>query len=102
MDGQEQELSAHKVLLAGGRVPAVEGLGLETVGLVPAQGQLETDDRCAPQCRIWAAGDERTFLLAHTAYREAETAVNDMLGIADRMCYHAIPAVLYTSQAAGI
>jgi dihydrolipoamide dehydrogenase len=106
VDGQEQELSAHKVLLAGGRVPAVEGLGLETVGLCPgAKGQLETDEQMRTAVPgIWAAGDVNgRSLLAHTAYREAETAVNDMLGIADRMCYHAIPAVLYTSpEAAGI
>ncbi len=106
VDGREQVLSARKVLLAGGRVPVTEGLGLETVGLIPgAKGQLETDERMRTAVPgIWAAGDVNgRSLLAHTAYREAEVAVNDMLGIPDAMRYHAIPAVLYTSpEAAGI
>ncbi len=106
MDGEPQELSAQKVLLAGGRVPVTAGLGLETVGLTPGpRGQLETNERMHTAVPgIWAAGDiNGRSLLAHTAYREAETAVNDMLGIPDRMRYDAIPAVLYTSpEAAGI
>lgn len=36
-------------------------------------------------------------MLAHTAYREAEVCVNNMLGKRDIMCYHAIPAVIYTN-----
>ena len=35
-------------------------------------------------------------MLAHTAYREAEVAVNNMLGKRDVMRYNAIPGVLYT------
>jgi len=35
-------------------------------------------------------------MLAHTAYREAEVCVNDMLGKKDRMRYNAIPGVIYT------
>ena len=35
-------------------------------------------------------------MLAHTAYREAEVAVNDMLGKADGMRYNANPSVIYT------
>jgi len=106
VDGKEQVVSARKLLLAGGRVPVTEGLGLETVGLSPgSKGQLETDQRMRTAVPgIWAAGDVNgRSLLAHTAYREAEVAVNDMVGIPDAMSYHAIPAVLYTSpEAAGI
>jgi dihydrolipoamide dehydrogenase len=36
-------------------------------------------------------------MLAHTAYREAEVAVNTMLGIKDFMRYDAVPSVIYTN-----
>ena len=46
---------------------------------------------------IYAVGDVNgKFMLAHTAYREAEVAVNTILGKADTMRYEAIPSVLYT------
>ncbi len=44
-----------------------------------------------------AAGDiNGVSMLAHTAYREAEVCVNNLLGKKDRMRYHAIPTVIYT------
>ena len=47
---------------------------------------------------VWAAGDVNgKSMLAHTAYREGEVAVNNMLGKADRVNYNAIPAVIYTN-----
>ena len=47
---------------------------------------------------LYAAGDVNgKSMLAHTAYREAEVAVNNILGKKDRMRYNAIPAVIYTN-----
>ena len=47
---------------------------------------------------VYAAGDVTGFsLLAHTASREAEVAVNHILGIHDHMEYNAIPGVVYTN-----
>ena len=40
-------------------------------------------------------------MLAHTAYREGEVAVNNMLGIRDKMHYNAIPGVIYTNPEVG-
>ena len=53
---------------------------------------------------VYAAGDVTGFsLLAHTASREGEVAVNDILGKADRMRYDAIPGVVYTNpEVAGV
>jgi hypothetical protein len=39
-------------------------------------------------------------MLAHTAYREAEAAVNSILGLPDEMSYRAVPSVIYTSPEA--
>ena len=47
---------------------------------------------------VYAAGDVNgTYMLAHTAYREAEVAVNHMTGKKDIMRYGAIPSVIYTN-----
>ena len=47
---------------------------------------------------VYAAGDVTGFsMLAHTASREAEVAINHMLGIEDTMTYNAIPGVVYTN-----
>jgi dihydrolipoamide dehydrogenase len=47
---------------------------------------------------VYAAGDVTGFsLLAHTASREGEVAVNHILGIDDKMEYNAIPGIVYTN-----
>ena len=47
---------------------------------------------------VTAAGDiNGIIMLAHTAYRESEVAVNNMIGKPDRMRYDAIPSVIYTN-----
>ena len=51
---------------------------------------------------LYAAGDVNgKIMLAHTAYREGEVAVNNILGKRDRMRYNAIPSVIYTNPEVG-
>ena len=51
---------------------------------------------------VYAAGDVNgKSMLAHTAYREAEVAVNNMIGKKDIMRYNAIPSVIYTNPEVG-
>jgi len=97
--GESRLAEADRVLLSIGRRANTQGAGLETVGVHLERGAVVTDDRMRTnQPGVWAAGDVTGFsMLAHTAYREAEVAVNDMLGLPDRMRYDAIPAVLYTN-----
>lgn len=98
-DGEKQTLSCDRVLLSVGRRPNTEGIGLETLGVALAGRAVATDERMRTNVPgVWAAGDVNgRVMLAHTAYREAEVAVNDMLGIEDRMRYDAIPSVIYTN-----
>ena len=53
---------------------------------------------------VYAAGDVTGFsMLAHTASREGEVAVNNIAGKPDRMRYNAIPGVVYTNpEVAGV
>lgn len=101
----EQTIGADKVLLCIGRRAASEDLGLDTVGVLVERGAVVTDEHMRTNVSgIYAAGDiNGKMMLAHTAYREAEVAVNHMLGKRDVMRYHAIPSVIYTNpEVAGV
>lgn len=92
------DIAADKLLVAVGRRARTAGLGLETVGVKLERGAVATDLHLRTSVPgIWAAGDVNgRSMLAHTASREAEIAVGDMLGGTDTMDYDAIPWVLYT------
>ena len=103
--GETFTVPADKILLSIGRRPASEGLGLENIGVGLEKGRVRTDDRCRTNVPdVYAAGDiNGVSMLAHTAYREAEVAVNNILGKKDVMRYHAIPSVIYTNpEVAGV
>jgi len=96
--GKTCTLPADKVLLSIGRKPNTAGIGLENVGVLTERGAIVTDERMQTNVPgIYAVRDANgKAMLAHTAYREAEVAVNNILGKRDRMRYQAIPSVLYT------
>ena len=97
--GESKFIEADKVLLSIGRRANTQGLGLDSIGVYTERGAVVTDDKMQTnQPGVYAAGDVTGFsMLAHTAYREAEVAVNHILGKKDLMRYEAIPAVLYTN-----
>ena len=93
------ELVCDRVLLSAGRRADVTGLGTETLGLALERGAVVTDEHMRTNVPgVWAIGDcNGKLMLAHTAYREAEVAVNDMLGKKDVIDYSVIPSVIYTT-----
>jgi dihydrolipoamide dehydrogenase len=97
-DGQQQSITGDEVLLSVGRKANVGGLGLENIGVEFTPRGIKIDEHCRTNIpNVYAAGDITGFsLLAHTASREAEVAVNHMLGRKDVMRYDAIPGVVYT------
>lgn len=102
--GVEAEIEADRILLSVGRKANVKGIGLENIGLEAVRG-IKVDEHMRTEVPgVYAAGDVTGFsLLAHTASREGEVAVNDMLGIEDKMSYDAIPGVVYTNpEVAGV
>ena len=101
----ENELAAQQILLCVGRRPNVQNLGLEPLCLERFRNGLKVDEQMrTSHPRIYAAGDVTGFsMLAHTAVREAEVAVNHILGILDAMTYDAVPGVVYTNpEVAGV
>ncbi|MDR2933172.1 MAG: dihydrolipoyl dehydrogenase [Oscillospiraceae bacterium] len=104
-NGVAQTISADKVLLSIGRAPNTQGLGLENIGVLTERGAVITDNSMRTNVPgVYAAGDVNgKSMLAHTAYREAEVAVAQMLGGPDTMRYNAIPSVIYTNpEVAGV
>ena len=97
-DGQAQSVCGDRILLSTGRRPNVSGIGLENIGVKAGRG-VEVDQYMRTNVPgVYAAGDITGFsMLAHTAVREAEVAVDNMLGKEDRMEYNAIPGVVYTN-----
>ena len=95
-------IEADKVLLSIGRKADCEKLGLESIGVFTERGAVVTDKHMQTNVAgVYAAGDVNgKSMLAHTAYREAEVAVNYMLGKQDLMRYKAIPSVIYTNPEA--
>lgn len=97
-NGEKKEIKCDKVLLSAGRKPATAGIGVESLQLDMDRAAIKTDRHlCTNVSGVYAIGDcNGKLMLAHTAYREAEVAVNHMVGKADEMRYDVIPSVIYT------
>ncbi len=97
-NGEKIEIACDKVLLSAGRKPSTANIGIETLQLEMDRAAIVTDRHlCTNVSGVYAIGDcNGKLMLAHTAYREAEVAVNHMVGKADEMRYDVIPSVIYT------
>ena len=98
-NGKQYSVKADKVLLSIGRRANTKGIGLENIGVHTERGAIKTDEMGRTNIAgVYAAGDVNgTIMLAHTAYREAEVCINNILGKKDYMNYEAVPAVIYTN-----
>jgi dihydrolipoamide dehydrogenase len=104
-DTVQKTIPTEKVLLSVGRRPVTQGFGLETLNVEVAGGRIVTNEYGqTSEPSVYAAGDVNgIWMLAHVAYREAEVAVNHMLGKIDSMRYSAVPSVVYTNpEMAGV
>ncbi|WP_246178704.1 dihydrolipoyl dehydrogenase family protein [Actinomadura decatromicini] len=95
-------LDADRVLVAAGRRPRVEGLGLEHLGVAVAPGHgLPVDETCrVPSATgsVWAAGDVTGVArTTHAARYQARVVLSNLLGHRREADYRAIPRVVYTN-----
>ena len=97
--GEAKTIDADVVLVAVGRRPVTEGLGLEAVGVKTERGQVVVDARFATNVPgIYAIGDViRGPMLAHKAQEEGVAVAELLAGQAGHVNYGVIPNVVYTS-----
>jgi dihydrolipoamide dehydrogenase len=99
-----EPLACDRVLMAVGRVPNTEKLGLESVGIeLHKKGLIPVNDRFATSAEgIYAIGDVIAGpMLAHKAEDEGVACVEGIAGGHGHVNYDAIPAVVYTNPEAG-
>ena len=98
-DGKITEIPADYALVSIGRRARTAGLGCENIGLKLERGAIVTNELGKTNVPgVFAAGDVNgKSMLAHTAYREGEVCINNILGKKDRINYNSIPAVIYTN-----
>ena len=92
-----RDLTGERLLVATGRRPRVEGIGLETIGVeagphgVPADAALRVADG------VWAVGDiTGLFQLTHVGKYQGEVVASNILGEKREADYTAVPRVVYT------
>ncbi len=97
-DGKKEVLSADVVLVAIGRRPNTEGLGLENIGVVTnSRGFIENNHLRTSVENIFVIGDVTTGpMLAHKAEEEGVAAAEIIAGQAGHVNYDIIPNVIYT------
>jgi dihydrolipoamide dehydrogenase len=99
-----RELRGEKLLIATGRRPRVQGLGLETVGVEPDAHGVPVDAHLRAGERLWAIGDVNgLWPLTHVGKYQGDVVAANILGEPRKANYEAVPRVVYTDpQAAAV
>ena len=99
-----RELHGDHLLVATGRRPRVDNIGLETVGVTATSHGIPVDAHLRVQDRLWAIGDATgIWQLTHVGKYQAEVAASNILGEPREANYEAVPRAVYTDpQAAAV
>jgi dihydrolipoamide dehydrogenase len=102
--GGGMDLRGDRLLVATGRRPRVEGIGLETVGAEAGPHGIKVDEHLRAGERLWAIGDVNgIWPLTHVGEYEGDVVAANILGDARPANYEAVPRVTYTDpQAAAV
>ncbi len=98
-----EQLRTDRLLVAAGRTPNLDDLGLETVGLDPAARTIEVDERLRAGERLWVIGDVTgKGAFTHVSMYQSAIALRDVLGEDGAPArYHAVPHVTFTDPEVG-
>ena len=93
-----------RLLVATGRRPRVDGIGLDTVGVEPGPHGIRVDEHLRAGERLWAIGDVNgIWPLTHVGEYEGDVVAANIAGEARPANYEAVPRVTYTDpQAAAV
>jgi dihydrolipoamide dehydrogenase len=99
-----RELRGDRLLVATGRRPRVDGVGLETVGVEADRGGIPVDSHLRAGERLWAIGDVTgIWPFTHTGKYQGEVVAANIIGEPREANYEAVPRVVYTDpQAAAV
>jgi pyruvate/2-oxoglutarate dehydrogenase complex dihydrolipoamide dehydrogenase (E3) component len=93
----DETLEATNLLVATGRRPNVEGLGLEQLDVTVGQHGIEVDERLSAGEHVWAAGDVTgVALFTHVGKYQARVAAANVAGRERRADYRALPSAIFT------
>ena len=101
---ERPELRGDRLLVATGRRPRVDGIGLETVGIPVNSRGLPVDANCRVTDRLWAVGDVTgIWPLTTTGKYQGDIVAANILGEPREANYEALPRVVFTDpQAAAV
>jgi pyruvate/2-oxoglutarate dehydrogenase complex dihydrolipoamide dehydrogenase (E3) component len=96
------ELRGDRLLVATGRRPRVDGIGLETVGIEADGRGIPVDSHLRAGERLWAIGDiAGIWPLTHVGKYQGDVVAANILGEPREANYEAVPRVVYTDPQAG-
>jgi pyruvate/2-oxoglutarate dehydrogenase complex dihydrolipoamide dehydrogenase (E3) component len=98
------ELRGDRLLIATGRRPRTDGLGLETVGIEPTRQGIPVDARMNATEGVWAIGDVTgVWPLTYVSKYHGRVVASNILGRPRKADYSAVPRVIFTDpQAASV
>jgi pyruvate/2-oxoglutarate dehydrogenase complex dihydrolipoamide dehydrogenase (E3) component len=92
-----KRLRGERLLVATGRRPRVEGLGLESVGIEPGPHGIAVDARMSAGEGLWAIGDVTgVWPLTYVGKYQGRVAAANVLGTRREADYSAVPRVVFT------
>ena len=102
--GEREDLRGDRLLVATGRRPRVDGIGLDTVGIEPGKQGIEVDPHMRAGENIWAIGDVTgIWPLTYVGKYQGRIAADNILGGSREANYSAVPRVTFTDpQAASV
>jgi pyruvate/2-oxoglutarate dehydrogenase complex dihydrolipoamide dehydrogenase (E3) component len=97
-----RELRGDRLLVATGRRPRVDGIGLETVGIEADPHGIPVDSHLRAGERLWAIGDVAgIWPLTHVGKYQGDVVAANLLGEPREANYEAVPRVTYTDPQGG-
>lgn len=91
------QVRAGELLVAIGRSPRARDIGLDTIGIEPAERGVEIDDRCRVTDGVWAIGDVTGVMpFTHVGMYQGRIVAADIAGETVRADYGAVPRVVFS------
>lgn len=104
-NGKTETIPTDKILVSVGRKANIKEVGLDKLNIELHKNGVKVNEYMQTNNpNVYACGDITGHsLLAHTAIREGDVAINHIVGIEDSMNYNSVPGVVYTNpEVAGV